>query len=349
LNHNLPGAGFKFQTGGSIGRDQYLRLPNETDAFRNVLPGSDLPLPFKDIAVNGAVSVTGISAAIDLGIAVAEGQVGSVNGSVTVTGDELSVDVGAGIARGAASYAASGHEIEADYGVVSVASGANIATTGHELGADVGSAGLSGAAEVTASGHEISVDAGTPTIGGAGVAAPGGVVSQSYVGTSDAAAAGSVAVSGDELTADVGTVVVTTPYLLEVYDAAVSITADVIALATTNGDALPLGVESQAGVGIAIAAGVGAAVTLHRVHRRPVVWEWPVAKEKSPEGSSVAEAFPGGVSATANVGLVRVNGSARVIPMSAFGRSRIGVVAAEVDYTLRDQQEEEFMQILLAA
>jgi hypothetical protein len=311
LNHNLPGAGFKNQIGASIGRDQYLRLPNESPAFNQSLPGSHLPLPTK--SGDASVAATGHGAEIDLGTAVAEGQGGVVNGEVTATGHQADANLGTLVARGAGAPAVTGHALSIDTGTPGLAGAVNTVQTGHAIAADVGTAVLAGAAAYSANGDQLAADVGTPTIGGAGVAAPGGDVGQ----------------------ADVGTVVAT------------GITA-------FDGAATPDGVASDIDVGTAIAASAAVVfpVATPIGRRRPVVWEWPVAKEKLPEVLPLvedADAAPRGVSAAANVGIVKVNGTARVTPMSAFGRSRIGIVSSEVDYILRDQQEEELIQLLLAA
>jgi hypothetical protein len=351
LNHNLPGAGFKFQTGVSIGLDQYLRLPNESPAFNQSLPGSHLPLPTK--SGNASVAATGHGAEIDLGTAVAEGQGGVVNGEATITGHQADANVGTVVARGAGAPAVIGHALSIDAGTPGLAGAANTVQTGHAIAADVGTAVLAGAAVYSANGDQLAADVGTPTIGGAGVAAPGGDVGQADIGSVALSAASNIAASGHELAADVGEAAVSTAYIIGVEDSAIENHAGSPLLVLANGDAFPAGVEAQAIAGTAVAAGAGVLpVAKPHGRRRPVVWEWPVVKEKLPEVLPVVEnakAFPRGVAAAASVGRVRVNGTARVIPMSAFGRSQIGIVAAEVDYKLRDQQEEEFIQLLLAA
>jgi hypothetical protein len=311
LNHNLPGAGFKNQIGASIGRDQYLRLPNESPAFNQSLPGSHLPLPTK--SGNASVAATGHGAVIDLGTAVAEGQGGVVNGEATITGHQADADLGTLVARGAGAPAVTGHALSIDAGTPGLAGAANTVQTGHAIAADVGTAVMAGAAVYSANGDQLAADVGTPTIGGAGVAAPGGDVGQ----------------------ADVGTVVAT------------GITA-------FNGTATPDGVASDIDVGTAIAesAAVVSTVVRPRVHRRPVVWEWPVVKEKSPEVLPIVkngEASPIGATATASIGAVRVNGTAKIITGVYFGRSMVGSVIAVADNTLMDQMEEEFIQLLIAA
>jgi hypothetical protein len=465
LNHNLPGAGFKNQIGASIGRDQYLRLPNEAPEFNQELPGAHLPLPTKeewvrvslvvqdashvltsdgevgyltgadpvfqdgdvsfkdedvlweahgtsggDASVNatghqmaadiGTVTLaagwthaaTGHEAAADVGTVVARGvaaytatghqadaDIGApvLSGAVNIgaTGHGIAADVGTATLLGAAAYTATGHEmaadvgspsvgiaasisaagdqLDADAGAVGVSAGSNIVTTGHEIAADVGAAVLSGAASFAATGHELAADVGTPTIGGAGVAAPGGDVGAADVGTVGVSAGVNFAATGHELSADMGTAIASLQDFCAAQDSYHGNVADDLALVLTNGDAFPAGVDAESDVGAAVASGVDTTVVAPaapRIHRRPVVWQYPKVEEvEQPEPSVSAEAFPRGVHARASVGAVVVKANARVIPLADFSRSRVGIVRAEVDYTFRDQQEEEFIQILLAA
>lgn len=319
----------------------------------------------------GRVAATGHQLDANAGTAAVTGAANAV-----ATGHELAANVGTAVGAGAASIAATGHQLDADVGSA-VAAGEtvealdvqdayhdNVADTpdltqsgdiavnaeGHELAANVGAAVLSGTAQTATTGDELAANAGTPTIGGAGVAAPGGDVGQADVGAASLSGVAVVAVAGGELAADIGGPVVSTQYQIAADDSHIDNVADSPALVLTNGDAFPAGVEAQANAGTATATGVGVvAPVAPRGRRRPIVWQYPVAEVEQPEPSIDAEAFPHGVRARASVGAVAVTAGASVIPLADFSRSRVGVVVAAVDYTLRDQQEEEFIQLLLAA
>lgn len=304
------------------------------------------------IAGAGVAAPGGDVGQADVGTAVPAGAA-----AVSVSGDVLAADVGAAVAAGetvqALAVEDSYHANVADSIDPVISGDIVVNATGDELAADVGTAVLSGQARYSATGDGLAADVGIPTIGGAGIAAPGGDVGQADVGTVHTAGTAVVTATGHELAADVGDAVVSTQYLLAADDSHVVHHADEPVLVLANGDAFPAGVEAQADAGGAVALGAGAVpVTQPRGRRRvPVPWSWPEETQAEPLPEPVIDALVRvrGVQARASVGTVRVVTSARVIPIADFGRSRVGIVRAEVDYTLRDQQEEELIQLLLAA
>lgn len=319
----------------------------------------------------GSVSATGHQLDANVGTAAGRGAANAV-----VTGHELAANVGTAAGAGAASIAATGHQLDADAGSAGAAGETvealdvqdayheNVAdtpdltqsgditvnATGHAIAADVGTAVLSGTAQTATTGDELTANVGTPNIGGAGKAVPFGDVLAADIGTATLSGSAAFAVSGHELAADVGTAVASAQTFVYPEDAANENVADSPLLVLTNGDAFPAGVDSDASVGTATATGAGVvAPVVPRGRRRPVAWQYPVAEVEQPEPVIDAEAFPRGLRARASVGMVVVKAGASVLPFADFSRSRVGVVVAAVDYTLRDQQEEEFIQLLLAA
>jgi hypothetical protein len=232
-----------------------------------------------------------------------------------------------------------------------VTSDGSVSVTGHQAESDLGPAVIRGVGLVVAVGHIIEADSGDGLVTGAAEYAVSGHALGADNGTAETQATAVVNVSGDESASDVGTasVIGLSLYDITVEDSYSANVGDAPSLSqdgVVDGTATVAGIEAQAENGTVTATGTGAVV-----YRRRRAGYVPAAEKEKPKEKPTINASVEvvGVRAVAAAGAARITGAAVVIPFVLKNTGIAGNAVAYVDYTLRDQQEEEFIQILLAA